>query len=67
MSCSIINNHYSLFLIGLFTEKTLKYVLHFVSQFSYWFDDLRSLNMSLLYNPLLSIPASGIIPTGPTG
>ncbi|KAL5013895.1 hypothetical protein ScPMuIL_008165 [Solemya velum] len=35
-------------------------------EFSYWFDDLRSLNMSLLYNPLLSIPASGIIPTGPT-
>ena len=38
-------------------------ILYF--QFTYWFDSLKSKNKSLLYNPLLSIPKSGIIPKGP--
>ncbi|KAK3585844.1 hypothetical protein CHS0354_038369, partial [Potamilus streckersoni] len=34
-------------------------------KFTYWFDGLKSLNTALLYHPLLSIPAYGIIPKGP--
>ncbi|XP_045165919.2 wnt inhibitory factor 1-like isoform X2 [Mercenaria mercenaria] len=34
-------------------------------QYTYWFDNLKSKNKTILYNPLLSIPASGIIPKGP--
>lgn len=34
-------------------------------QFTYWFDDLQSMDENLLYKPLLSIPSSGIIPGGP--
>nr|XP_011418865.1 wnt inhibitory factor 1 isoform X2 [Crassostrea gigas] len=33
--------------------------------FTYWFDDLQSMDESLLYRPLLSIPSSGVIPGGP--
>ncbi|XP_052255148.1 protein shifted-like isoform X2 [Dreissena polymorpha] len=33
--------------------------------YTYWFDELKSKNKTILYNPLLSIPASGIIPKGP--
>ncbi|KAL4226036.1 Wnt inhibitory factor 1 [Mactra antiquata] len=36
-----------------------------VFQYTYFFDDLQSKNTTILYNPLLSIPASGIIPKGP--
>ncbi|XP_048257432.1 wnt inhibitory factor 1-like isoform X3 [Haliotis rufescens] len=34
--------------------------------FKYWFENLTSLNTSLLYNPLLSIPTQGWIPHGQT-
>lgn len=33
--------------------------------FTYWFDELKTLDVNLLYTPLLSIPASGVIPGGP--
>ncbi|OWF39316.1 protein shifted-like isoform X2 [Mizuhopecten yessoensis] len=33
--------------------------------FTYWFNDLKSLDTRLLYNPLLSIPVSGMIPHRP--
>lgn len=33
--------------------------------FTYWFDELKTLDVNLLYTPLLSIPASGVIPDGP--
>lgn len=33
--------------------------------YTYWFDNLKSKNKTILYNPLLSIPSSGIIPRGP--
>lgn len=42
---------------------TLWFCVHF--QFTYWFDDLQSMDESLLYRPLLSIPSSGVIPGGP--
>ncbi|XP_063443495.1 wnt inhibitory factor 1-like isoform X1 [Mytilus trossulus] len=34
--------------------------------FTYWFDELRTLDVKLLYTPLLSIPTSGVIPAGPS-
>lgn len=34
--------------------------------FTYWFDEFRTLDVKLLYTPLLSIPASGVIPDGPS-
>ncbi|VDI75126.1 Hypothetical predicted protein, partial [Mytilus galloprovincialis] len=48
----------------LIEKLAYSWIFNFV--FTYWFDELRTLDVKLLYTPLLSIPTSGVIPGGPS-